>query len=236
MRVRELSHFSRKVEREYLITANALKQWHSTMAKVTVVQGLPAVIRKTSQSWEDDFVTVQNHTPGVETFSLERIARTAEEAATRIAKLHQEARSDSWHNFVAMQIITGAAESHRLVKRDALVCNDTTTVGSGPARTASPQAIVDVELALWREIWLRLEGRCSAPWRIAEPPKVDLPAITEEDIASAAASFKQSTSIGADDFPPKLVASLSLPLRLCIAGFLNAVESTDSGQRTLRRR
>ena len=104
------------------------------------------------------------------------------------------------------------------------MCNDTTIVGLGAARIGSPQSIVDFELASWREIWLRLEGQCGAPVRSSQPSPVDLPTITETDVAEAAATFKRATSVGAGDFPPRLVASLSSPLRRCIATFLNEVE------------
>ena len=143
----------------------------------------------------------QDHTPGPDTFTLERIARVAEQASGEIKKTHFEARATSWQAFVAKQVITGAAVTHRLVKRDSFGCNDTTTVGAGALRTASPSSILDVELATWRETWLRLEGQCSAPWRQCPPPTADFPLITEHDVAAAARTFEKSTSIGAPIFP-----------------------------------
>ena len=54
--------------------------------------------------------------------------------------------------FVSKQIVTGAATSHQLVERDAAQASDTSTVGRGSSRIASPQAIVDNDLVAWRAV------------------------------------------------------------------------------------
>ena len=74
-----------------------------------------------------------------------------------------EKKADSWKVFVRSQLKNGAAASHRLVKRDSAQTCDTPTVTTNGVRSASPQAIVEHDLAEWREIWLRLHGNASAP-------------------------------------------------------------------------
>ena len=233
-RVKELANVSRKVERGHLISSKAYAQWTDIMNKVTAQRGLPEFIRKLGIEWEEKLDFVKNHTPGRDTFSLERISELAKVLAHKIKADHFETRASSWKNFVDKQLKNGAASAHRLVKREAAPVFDTATTGSADARTASPQKILDRDLEEWKTIWKRLGDTPAAPWRHHQPDLPggvgghaaphELPPITAEDILKAARTFKAETSIGCDNFSPRSIADLSPQLRSCIADFLNVAE------------
>ena len=87
---------------------------------------------------------------------------------------------------------------------------------------------MDQDLEAWRQIWCRLQGQATAPWRNATTPSVDLHPITALEIEEVARPFTEETSVGCDHFPPRQIASASSPLRSAIAQFLNAVERTGN--------
>ena len=227
-RVRELAHMSRKVERGHLITPMAAQQWRAIMLKVTATSGLPSVIRKLGIEWEEKLEAVRRHVPGKDTFTLERVCAVARATAETMKIQHLEEKASSWKMFVEKQLSSGAANAHRLVKRDAAPCVDTTTVGAPEHRTASPQAVVDHDLEEWRKVWTRLGDAPTAPWRDVEIEHGPLPPITAEQVRRAAKTFKAQTSLGCDSFSPADLASLSTELRSCVAEFLNHVESQGS--------
>ena len=115
IRVRELAHMSHIVEREQVISANALQQWSAIMDKVTAKTGLPSVVRKISLEWEEKIEFIRAHTPGRDTFGLERIGELAQSAAREIKTKHLEQKAESWKTFVDAQITNGASVAHRLV-------------------------------------------------------------------------------------------------------------------------
>ena len=118
-----------------------------------------------------------------------------------------------------------------MVKRDALQCHDTATVGTGEERTSLPQKILQKDLEEWRAIWCRLEGSQEAPWRGHTGDGQAVPPITAAQVAIAARSFKSETRIGSDKFPPFAIAFLSLDLRSCIAQFLNFSRRKECGRK-----
>ena len=68
-----------------------------------------------------------------------------------------------------------------------------------------------------------MQDKAEAPWRGAKTIN-DLEPVSAKSALAAARSFRLATSIGCDDFPPRLVATLSEQLREAIAAFLNEVE------------
>ena len=54
------------------------------MAKITGEKGLPAVVRKIGIAWIDNLEAIKTHVPGTDTFTSERIERTAAETAGAI--------------------------------------------------------------------------------------------------------------------------------------------------------
>ena len=142
-RARELAHISRKVQRGHLLSDLAKRQWGCLTQKLVAEKGLPAIIRAIDDEWRHRLDRIRNHCPGRDTAMLEAIAANAYDAATQIKRKHLEQRAESWRNFVTKQLANGAAAAHRLVKRDAVNCVDTTTVGVGSERTASPQKVLE---------------------------------------------------------------------------------------------
>ena len=233
-RVKELANVSRKIERGHLISPKAHAQWTDIMNKVTAQRGLPEFIRKLGVEWEEKLDLVKNHTPGRDTYSLERVSEVASAMAHKFKADHFETRTSAWKSFVAKQLKNGAASAHRLVKREAAPVFDTATTGFADARTASPQKILDRDLEEWKGIWQRLGDAPSDPWRHHQPDHPggagghaaphELPPITAEDVLKAARTFKAETSIGCDNFSPRSIADLSPQLRNCVADFLNVAE------------
>ena len=121
---------------------------------------------------------------------------------------HLTAKAAAWQRFVATQVGTGGAISHRLAKRDATPCADCATMGRGA--------------------WCKLEGQATAQWRSKTTACTLLPPITAQHVADAARTFKASPSTGCDDFPPKALADTSDQLRGAVASFLETVERTGS--------
>ena len=225
VRVRELAGISRKIQRGHAISPGTVSQWTAIMGKITARSGLAQIIRRISLNWDEQIETIKNHTPGKDTFSLERAAEIAQSEAKLIKSEHMKGQADAWKSFVDKQIKSGAATAHRLVKRDGQQCVDTTTTGTGASRTASPQAILDNDLIAWRKVWNALGQAPTAPWREATFSDHMLPPITADDLATASRTFSSDTAIGCDGFPPRAIADLSSPLRECIAQFLNHIEA-----------
>ena len=166
---------------------------------------------------------VRYHMPGRGSFRLEHVSRSAYAKAADTKRAHLESRAESWRQFVAKQIHNGAAITHRLARRDCSPCFDTATVRVGATRAASPQQILQQDLAARREIWCRLGETLTAPWRQVSLEH-SLPPITAEQVRRAALTFKKATSVRCDAFPLRSIATLSDQLREAIADFLNAVE------------
>ena len=194
------------------------------MDKVLAVRGLPQIIRKMGLEWTEKLQFIETHMPGRDTYSLDRISQLALTAAESLKLKHLESKAKSWQAFVDKQLRSGAAATHRLVKRDASQCLDTATVGTGEDRTASPQKILEQDLEEWRAIWCGPNSSKGAPWRGCKVDDAGVQEITAEQVARAARTFPVETSIGCDSYPPSTFASFSLELRQCIADFLNLLE------------
>ena len=226
-RVKELADMSAKVAAGLRVAVGASRHWSSIMAKLSTVSGLPSIIDRISPAWAGRMEDVRCHIPGRDTLKLREIQQLAFCTARDMKKAHLHGRMESWRAFARKQVLTGAAIAHRLTKRDHLPCCDTGTSGSGKARTASPQAIVDNDLVAWREVWCRLGNQPSAPWRECEV-QVTMPSISAADVLRAARTFPKGTSIGCDDVPPSALADLSEPLRDALACLLNHLERRGS--------
>ena len=151
-RARELAHISRKVQRGYLLSDLAKRQWHSLTQKVVAEKGLPVVIRAIDDEWRRRLDRIRDHCLGRDTAFLESTAAHAHDAATENKRKHLEQRAESWRLFVSKQVANGAAAAHRIVKRDASPCVMAPTVGVGSERTASPQKVLECDLVEWRAI------------------------------------------------------------------------------------
>ena len=218
---------SGKVAAGQRLAGGASKQWSMVMAKLSAVLGLPAVIDRISPAWSGRMENIRCHIPGRDTAKLREIQQLAVHTARDMKRAHLHGRMESWRSFAHKQVLTGAAIAHRLIKREHFPCCDTATSGSGKARTASPQAIVDKDLLVWREVWCRLGNQPSAPWRETEV-LVTMPPISAADVLRAAKTFPKGTSIGCDDIPPGALADLSEPLRDAVASLLNYLERRGS--------
>ena len=226
-RVKELADMSGKVAAGQRLAGGASKQWSMVMAKLSAVSGLPAVIDRISPAWSGRMENVRCHILGRDTAKLREIQQLAVHTARDMKRAHLHGRMESWRSFANKQVLTGAAIAHRLIKREHFPCCDTATSGSGKARTASPQAIVDKDLLVWREVWCRLGNQPSAPWRETEV-LVTMPPISAADVLRAAKTFPKGTSIGCDDIPLGALADLSEPLRDAVASLLNYLERRGS--------
>ena len=132
--------------------------------------------------------------------------------------------AESWAEYVRRQLKNGAGSAHRLVKRDDFKPFDFTTLRMGPNITARASDILDDDFHKWRAEWTRLGAAPSAPWRQAAIT-ANSPPITADGVPRTAGSFKASTSIGTDCFPPKAMHRLSTPFPGAIASFLRAAEA-----------
>ena len=222
IRVKELAHVSKKVRDGELVSQGAAAQCDDIMAKITINSGLVQIVRLISKEWDTMVQSVRKHVPGMDTALLFGISQCADDDAVEHKRKHAEERADYWRLHVARQLKNGAAATHRWVKRDSAPPAPSDTVGSGAARTASPQAIVDHDLLAWKAIWTRPVD-AGAPWREARI-ECRQPPITAQQVRKAAATFRSGTSIGCDSLPPVAVSWLSDQLCGSIAAFLNAVE------------
>ena len=155
---------SAKVAAGQWLSEGASSQWSSVMAKVSAISGLPAIIDKISPAWAGRMEAVRCHIPGRDTDRLREIQQEAMLIARDMKKVHLQDRLESWRAFSHKQVLTGASIAHRLVKRGALPCCDTTTSGSGQSRTASPQA------GRSGKRLVHLAGGMAPPWESAVGP------------------------------------------------------------------
>ena len=231
-RLRELADISAKVSAGHPLPDGARDQWGRIMSKVSAPTGLPSIVEKIGERWREHMEVIRCHTPGRDTETLRTIGREALAVAADMKKSQLEKRAESWRNFSERQVASGAPAAHRLVKRDSTLADIIGTAAVQNVRTASPQAILEQDLAAWRKIWLRLGDAPTAPWRTAEVYS-ELPPISADDIRRAARTFPATTSIGCDAIAPSLLAHLSEPLREAIAALLNEIERTGRWPREL---
>ena len=223
VRIGEIACISAKLRDDRQVTEGAKRQWCDIMSKLTSDKGLARIVTRICDDWKKLLGAVALHQPGQDTEWLRRVAGLAKEDAVSRKQRFCEARAASWKQHVAKQMHNGAAVTHRWIKRDSIDPITIATVGTHEARTASPQAIVDQDLTMWRQVWCRPGIEGTAPWH-TDCANEDLPEIVGADIAKAARSFKPATSIGCDSISPGSIGWLSDELCDTIARFLNAVE------------
>ena len=223
VRISEIAAISTKVKAGILLSDGAKRQWSAIMSKSTAQKGLALIVRRVSVEWNTLLESVAYHKPGQDSEWLRRVAELAREDAVAHKKQHCEIRAESWKAHVARQLKNGAAVTHRWIKRDSVDPVAVDTVGEGKNRSASPQAIVNQDLQMWKAVWCRPGIEGDAPWR-CEVVGEELPLIRAEDISRAARSFKPVTSIGCDSIPPRAMGWISDELSGEIARFLNSVE------------
>ena len=203
-RVAELACISQKYHQGRRITAATAKQWEQIMKRLSSRKGLVEVVRKISTQWSDNVDAIAAHTLGSGTNALKGIAAVALYDAASWKEHAQAKAAAAWTAFIQHQVKIGAGISHRLVKRDELPIFDYATVGSGQNRSASPDDVLVQDFAQWRAVWTRLGDSPTAPWR-NQLVTQDSDPITAADITAAASSFKHSTAIGVDSFPPRAI-------------------------------
>ena len=223
VRISEIAAISAKVKAGILLSDGAKRQWSAIMSKITAQKGLALIVRRVSVEWKTLLESVAYHKPGQDSEWLRRVAELAREDAVAHKKQHCEIRAESWKAHVDRQLKNGAAVTHRWIKRDSVDPVAVDTVGEGKNRSASPQAIVNQDLQMWKAVWCRPGIEGDAPWR-CEVAGEELPLIRAEDISRAARSFKPVTSIGCDSIPPRAMGWISDELSGEIARFLNSVE------------
>ena len=156
------------------------------------------------------------------------MAVSANQLAQELGHQAAQVRRRAWRLWVAQSVAKGAGACHAYVGRKLATAD--ATVGPANRLDASPQAVVDHDLVSWKAIWERHKDTAVAPWRShrVECQDIELPKVTAQSLRRAARSFKDSTAIGVDGIPPKVVATLSDELLHVVAELVNRVEEVGA--------
>ena len=174
------------------------------------------------QGWKDMIDRACNFTIGDDPQIWQEMAEAAAKRAHEFGHRVAQVRRKAWRSWVAKSVEKGAGACHAYVRRQLMVADG--TVGAAECLDASPQAVVDQDLITWKGIWEKHRLEVAAPWRSHCVEEDALLEVIAQCIRKGARSFKETTAIGVDGIPPKIVSTLSDELLQVVAELLNRVE------------
>ena len=213
-RLRELLVLSELHVSKGALTAGQWKQWDNLLRKMC---SPTAPIAGEDGRWGLVVEQLQQRRrqPGTLSCTLRVTHNWAVALANRQAKSRLEKRRRSWQEWIKSQGAAGGSGGALFNFLKRTEGDPEVVVRCNGVRSASPQAILEQDFAVWDGLWSKLAHLGSTPWRdldSSERAEFTLPPLKHADLRKAARSFKPRTASGVDALVPAHFAWLSDPL------------------------
>ena len=184
-------------------------------------------LTKLDQRWPEWIFQAAQWEPSDGNALLAEPIAAAKMQALTLAQKHAKDAKGRWIAWVREKVQEGGGSLHAFTRR---AYNKAVVVHEAFGQLdATPGATLQREQSLWKQVWTKLEGQASAPWKDWKPqPEDALEPISPASIRVAAKTFKVHTALGVDQLHPRALLWLSDETLQGLAETLNVIEQSGS--------